>query len=144
MAVVRNVNETRNVNSLNRMVALVLGIVLVLVGLLGFVMTPTLIIFGVNATHNVIHLLTGAVLLFAWWYEGGTLARPVNMTLGIVYLAVALLGYAGILVPDLLNTNADGVPHADNTLHLLLGIVLLGASFVRRDVETRRMTGTAP
>ena len=144
MATVRNVNDARNVNPLNRMVALALGAVLVLVGLLGFVLNPTLIIFGVNGLHNVIHLLTGAVLIFAWWYEGGALARPINMTLGIVYLAVALLGYAGILVPDLLNTNADSVPHADNTLHLLLGIVLLGASLVRRDVETRRITGTAP
>lgn len=141
---VRNVNDARTANPLNRMVALILGGILVLIGLLGFVTQPTLIIFGVNLLHNLIHLLTGAALLFAGWYEGGVHARPVNMTLGIVYLAVALLGYVGILVPGLLNTSADAVPHADNTLHLFLGIVLLGVSLVRRDVDTRRIHGTAP
>lgn len=138
------IHNNANVNPINRTVALVMGIVFVLVGLFGFVIQPTLIIFGVNNLHNVIHLLSGAVLLFAWWYEGGRLARPVNLTFGVVYLVVALLGFLGIVVPDLLNQHADAVPHADNVLHLLLAIVFLGAAFVRRDVDTRRTIGTAP
>ena len=126
--------------NLNALVAKIVGAVLVLVGLLGFVVNETLLIFGVNTLHNLVHLLTGAALLAAGFINDGEYARPANLTLGAIYLLVAVLGYAGILVPDLLNTRADTVPHADNTLHLLLGIALIGAAFAARHEATHPVT----
>ncbi len=112
----------------NILVAKIFGAVLVLVGILGFfVGTGTLIIFGVNPLHSVVHLGSGAVLLGAAYALEGQHAGQVNLGLGVVYILVALLGFMGILVPALLNTHADAIPHADNVLHLLVAIVLVGA-----------------
>lgn len=113
----------------NRLVAQILGAVLVLVGLLGFVMpSPLLGIFAVDMIHNVIHLLTGAVLLGAAFMDGGRNVRLVNIVLGVVYLLVAALGFVAegflgtIIVANM----------ADHLLHLLLGVVLLGVAFAMK------------
>lgn len=115
----------------NVLLAKLLGVVLLAVGVLGFV--PPLVIdgallgiFGVNALHNIVHLGSGAVLLGAALAVDGSNARMANISLGAVYVLVALLGFAGVLVPDLLNTHADIVAHADNMLHLVVAVGLLG------------------
>lgn len=137
-------------NNVNALVAKILGAVLVVVGILGFIPalvgaggTGTLIMFGVNPLHNVIHLATGAILLAVGFMADGKNARMTNQVIGVVYLLVAILGFAGILVPDLLNTTADTVMHADNVLHLLLGIVLAGVGFGVKETTTMPM-GTRP
>lgn len=113
-------------DNVNLLVAKLFGAVLVLVGILGFfVGTGTLIIFGVNPLHNVVHLASGAVLLGAAYALEGRNASTANTGLGAVYVLVAVLGFAGVLVPGLLNTHADLIPHADNVLHLLVALVLL-------------------
>jgi hypothetical protein len=131
----------------NKLVAQILGIVLVLVGILGFI--PALVpsdallgIFAVNALHNVIHLLTGVVLVWAGFAMGGKNARMTNMVLGVVYLLVAIVGFAaqsfsmGLLAgPAASSTNWL----ADNLLHLLLAIVLLGVSFAMKEEASMGM-----
>lgn len=112
----------------NILIAKIFGAVLVLVGLLGFLVgTGTLIIFGVNPLHSVVHLGSGLVLLVAAYAAEGANADTANLGLGVVYVLVAVLGFAGILVPQLLNTSADAFAHADNILHSLIAIVLVGA-----------------
>jgi len=114
----------------NRLVAQVLGAVLVLVGLLGFVNDPVLGLFDVNPLHNAVHLLSGALLLAAAFMDHGRNARLANMVLGAVYLVVA----AGTWIPGLNDAFALNVPDAG--LHALLGIVLLGVAFGMKG-ETR-------
>jgi hypothetical protein len=99
----------------NELFGKVIGAVLLLVGLAGFFVEGTLLGFGVNTLHNVVHLLTGA--LFLWGGLGGP-AKDLNKWLGVVYVLVAALGFAGLL--GFLNVNG-----ADNWLHLVVG--LLGA-----------------
>ena len=119
----------------NKLVAWILGVVLVLVGILGFVLTsPLLGIFEVSSTHNIVHLLTGAILIAGAAIDGGRNARLVNMVLGAVYLLVAVVGFAA---PDLTNTlltqPAGTALTTDNVLHVLLGVVLLGVAFIMRE-----------
>ena len=117
----------------NKLVAQILGIVLVLVGILGFIIQPTLIVFGVNALHNVVHLVTGAVLLIGAYMAGGRNARMINMVLGFVYILVALLGFvAPSLTDSLVNSGADSFSYADAILHAILGIVLVGVAFTMK------------
>src|SRR5438309_1566969 len=112
----------------NKLIAQILGIVLVLVGILGFVSALVtngnlLGIFAVTTMHNVIHLLTGAVLLVGAFTAGGRNARLVNIILGVVYLLVTVVGFAA---PSVLDALGVATNTADHLLHLVLGVVLLG------------------
>ena len=99
--------------------AMVIGVVLLLVGLLGFFMNPILGFFGVNTIHNVIHLVSGlAALLLA----SKGMAKTFNTWFGAVYLLVAVLGFLGFL--GFLAVNS-----ADNWLHLALGVLSLLVAF---------------
>jgi hypothetical protein len=111
--------------------ALVVGIVFVLVGILGFV--PALVpggallgIFAVNVLHSIVHLLIG-ILGIAAAYAG--LARRYNQVIGIVYL---LLGVLGFIPPLVINGQLLGIVSidlADNLLHLVVGAVMVAFGF---------------
>ena len=118
-------------NSPNRLIATVFGAVYLLVGLVGFAVTPgvgffategtNLIIFEVNPLHNVIHLAIGAALLYAG-VKDIQLARTVNTAVGAVYLLVGILGLFLLSSP----LNIIALNGADNVLHLASAVLLLG------------------
>ncbi len=108
--------------------ALVFGAVYVLVGILGFFAADSftggqasdkLIVFPVNHMHNIVHLLIGAVLLFG--SSRADLAPRVNLIVGVAYALVALLGFIGVVTPELINDR--GV--ADDFLHLATAILAI-------------------
>ena len=103
-----------------------LGIILLLVGLLGFFMeSPLLGIFEVNGTHTWIHLISGVLALLAGLTAAGAYTGNYNKTFGIVYLLIGVLGFLGIgFLVDLLMLNT-----ADNALHLLIGVVTSWVGF---------------
>jgi hypothetical protein len=101
--------------------AMVLGVVLLLVGILGYVLNPAgghlLGIFAVNGAHNAIHVASGiagiAAALMGW-------ARLYCQAFGVIYLLVGVLGLvatdtSGMLL-GLIHNNM-----ADNVLHLAIG-----------------------
>jgi hypothetical protein len=116
--------------SVNQLVAMVFGVVYVVVGLLGFVVTSgvgfvategkNLILFEVNPLHNVVHLLIGAALLVG--SRSLATARAVNVGVGGAYLLVGLLGL--FLVGSSANILALNGP--DNVLHFASAALLLG------------------
>jgi hypothetical protein len=112
---------------LQTMFATVLGAVLLLVGIIGFVNDPVLGIFDVNGLHNAVHLLSGLIGVWAGVWGGLSASRMYNRVFGVVYLLVAVLGFAG-LVGGLLENNA-----ADTYLHLLIGLVSTGIGFWGKD-----------
>lgn len=118
-------------NDINALVAKVMGAVFVVIGLLGFVMNPILGLFGVNALHNIVHLLSGIVLLAVGFMNNGVYARVTNQVFGVVYLLVAILGFLSLgFIVDLLGLDAEGAaPVWDNVLHLLLAVVFLAVGF---------------
>ena len=118
--------------------ALVIGLALVAVGILGFFYSASfsagdgterdtvLGILDVNGWHNVVHIATGALgLLVASSYDA---SRAYALGFGAVYLLVALLGFLagdGEEIFDLIPVNTE-----DNVLHLLIGIAGVGAGLV--------------
>jgi|SRR3989344_5820360 len=108
-------------------VAYVLGAILTLVGIWGFVQNPVLGLFDANSMHSVVHLLSGLVLLAAamWW--GGSVAWAL-IVLGAVYALVAVLGL--VMEGPVLGLIDNSA--ADNWLHVLLAVVFLGAGFMGR------------
>jgi hypothetical protein len=117
--------------------AILFGIVFLLVGVLGFVpgITTTgqmlLGIFYVNAEHNIVHLLSGAVALITGLTSTAA-ARMYFRVFGIVYALVAILGFFtgyGLLL-GLISNNL-----ADTWLHVLIAFVALVLGFVVQDTS---------
>lgn len=104
--------------------AMVLGAVLVLLGLIGFVNAPILGIFGVNTAQNVLHLVGGALGL--WLATKGS-GKAFNMWTGIIALVVGVLWFvpgAGGLLNNIFAINA-----AISYLHVAVGVVSLGVAY---------------
>lgn len=126
----------------NQWFGYVFGAVYVLVGLVGFAVTPgvgfaathgkDLIIFGVNPLHNLIHVAVG-ILLLGGAASGTMASRGVNLTVGTVYL---LLGIAGFF---LINNSANilALNEPDNFLHLVTAVGALGVGVF---LSKRRMS----
>jgi hypothetical protein len=118
--------------SVNRLLGYVLGIVYLLVGVLGFVVTSgvgfastegkTLLGFELNPLHNIVHLLVGALLLYGATRGVGP-SRAVNTAVGAVYL---LVGIIGLFILDS-SANILALNSADNVLHLVSAVALLAA-----------------
>jgi len=111
---------------MTRTFALVAGIIFLAVGVLGFIPGVTtgagllLGIFAVDAVHNLIHLLVGALGVAAYYRE--RYARLYCQGLGIVYLLVGILGFIpALLFGDNLLLGLFSVNLADNLLHLVVG-----------------------
>ncbi len=112
-------------NSLVKTLTWILGIVLLVVGILGFVMpSPLLGLFEVDTIHNAVHILSGIVALIAV-SSGESYARLFLIVFGIVYALVAIVGFAmGGDILGLFHANT-----ADNYLHSAIAVVCLGVGF---------------
>jgi hypothetical protein len=111
-----------------RQFAIVFGAVYVLVGVLGFILpSPLLGIFGVNTRHNIVHLVIGgAWLASAFAAPKGLTPRLASQVIGVVYLLVAILGFAfPTQMDELLVINT-----ADNLLHLVTAVLALYIGFM--------------
>jgi hypothetical protein len=130
--------------TLAQVYALTLGVVLVAVGVLGFIVEPsfaigdsaqrgTLIAFDINGWHNVVHVLSGVVGIAL----AGTAAKARLFCIGygIVYTLVAILGFVvgdGGLLLSIIPINT-----ADNLLHLAIALTGIGIGLTSRTVAGR-------
>lgn len=135
--------------------ALLVAGVFLLVGILGFIPgivtehdtkfigqdgdSELLGIFQVNILHNIVHLLFG-VIGFAMAKRADS-ARTFLIGGGVVYLVVFLYG----LVIDFgSDANIINLNSADNVLHLLLGLGMIGLGLISAgDRTTDRRTAAA-
>lgn len=109
--------------ALVRPITQLLGVVFTLVGIAGFVMGDMVFIFEVNMIHNIVHLATGLVAL---WAATAGKERMFLLVFGLVYAAVAIVGFTqGGDILGLFHAN-----DADNYLHAVVALVsiLLGTS----------------
>ncbi len=103
----------------------IFGVVLLIVGVLGYMQNPVLGLFAVDNIHNIIHLASGIVALAAaaTSYQN---SRMYLMVFGLVYALVTILGF---LSPNGVVLNLITVNTADNYLHLAISIVTLVIGF---------------
>ena len=138
--------------------ALLVGLVFLLVGILGFIPGITsnydelkfaghnsdaqlLGLFDTSILHNIVHLLFGvAGIALARTYDG---ARNYLIGGGVIYLALFL--YGAIWGADEGGANWIPVNWADNVLHLALGsgMILAGLALAREVVRRDRTTAPA-
>ena len=107
-----------------KLYAMVIGAVLLLVGVLGFFMNPILGLFGVNPAQNILHILGGALGL---WLGNKGSGKSFNMYLGIVSAIVAVLGF--IPATSALLADTLGINPAITVLHAAIGLVSLGVAY---------------
>ena len=117
--------------------ALVIGIVFIAVGLLGFIENPIIgashnAIFHADTFHNGVHIGSGILFVLIAMAAPG-FASTLMILFGIVYL---LIGVAGLI-----SYGTDGfgkvlgvlhVNGADNLLHVGLGLLILVAGIATR------------
>ncbi|PSP77121.1 hypothetical protein BRC81_10850 [Halobacteriales archaeon QS_1_68_20] len=124
------------------LVALLIGGVLTLIGILGPLLAganePLFGIFGRNYLHDAIHIVTGLAGLGAGIYAGSGSSGSYNRYFGLLYLLVFVAGVA-VLLFSLEALNVININWADNWLHLGLGAVLAGVGYgyARRGDERR-------
>jgi Domain of unknown function (DUF4383) len=127
-------------NALAKWYAEVLGAVLLLVGILGFigVLAPNgqlLGIFAIDPIHNLIHILSGIAGLAAGFAAGSRYARLYAGVFGAVYGLVTVVGFVqGTTVLGLITVNG-----ADNVLHLLIAVASLGVFFLAASDTSSRV-----
>ena len=113
---------------------MVVGAVFLLLGVLGFVpgvtttddsgMQTLFGLFMVDWVHNSVHILTGVLALLA--ASSDMYAKWFLWVFGAVYALVALLGFMdGSTILGLFPVNM-----ADNWLHVVFAVVLLGIGFM--------------
>ena len=117
-----------------RTAGILIGVVFVVVGIVGFIPNPLVSptgLFAVNTAHNLVHLLSGAAIL-ACALTGVATALSLQI-FGVVYALVAILGFLshGNMLLGLVRVN-----HADHWLHVLLAVVILAAGFLLPEEKT--------
>jgi Domain of unknown function (DUF4383) len=111
-----------------------IGAVLLIAGIIGFFYSSSfgspgevdavIGVLDVNAWHNIVHILSGAIGLLAF-RAGAQASRTYALVFGLVYVVVAIWGlilgnHESIL--GFLPVNTE-----DNILHVILGVLGVGA-----------------
>ncbi len=113
-------------NALVKPLTGLLGLVLTLVGIAGFFTNGMLMMFEVDTTHNIVHLASGLVGLFAF-NSSQLYSRWYLILFGLVYGVVTVMGFATGSVLDFFTVNM-----ADNYLHLGISAICLIVGFGSR------------
>jgi len=134
--------QTHNRLAPVQIAAYVVGVAFLVPGVLGFIPGITthydmldfaghesgaklLGIFGISVLHNIVHLAFGiAGLVFARTFTG---ARGYLLGAGVIYL---LLSIYGLLIDHESAANFVPIDTADNWLHLVLAVGMLGLAAV--------------
>lgn len=120
--------------------ARVTGAVLLLTGLVGIVSLATgyigflaLDFLAWDTTHNVLHVLLGAIALYVG-FAPKAVVDPLTYgkAFGIVYTLLAVLGF---IAPASLGFLGLGLETGENLIHLLVGVLGLVAGFYVVEAE---------
>jgi len=126
--------------------ALIIGIVYLLVGLAGFLVTgfdgftehdhsQTLLGFAINPLHNIVHILIG-ILGIAMWKKDKS-ARTFGWILFVVY---GLTFVYGLIVANNEDANFLNINGADNVLHIVSALAGLAIALWPRKKDDVRST----
>ncbi len=113
----------------------IFGVILVLLGALGFVSNPLIganALFAADAMHNIVHIIMGAVLLLvAFWYGGRS-----ELWLKIIGAVIFLLGLIGLMTVPSTGGSLLGLAYtngASNWFHLVAGVFVFVALIYGRE-----------
>src|ERR671932_390831 len=112
-----------------RRYAQILGVVLILIGIVGLLVLGNEVWLGIlnsDIVEDIVHILTGGLLAYVGFGRTDlATARNLVLALGVVYLAVGILGF---VVPMVFGLIPHGYTIFDDLLHLALGILSLAVA----------------
>jgi Domain of unknown function (DUF4383) len=130
--------------------AVLIGGTLLVAGIIGFFYSASFgspgevdAVFGildVNAWHNLVHILSGVLGLLAF-AAGPAASRTYALAFGVVYIVVAIWGFiigGGESILGFIPINTE-----DNILHVILGVLGVGAYAASNPAVERRTTTRA-
>lgn len=143
-------DDTRGDSTPAKLYAGLIGATLLVAGIIGFFYSSAfgspgevdavLGILDVNGWHNLVHIASGILGLLAF-ASGPAASRTYALAFGAVYIVVAIWGFvigSGESILGFIPVNTE-----DNILHLILGVLGLGA-YAASDPETADRRGGAP
>ena len=113
----------------------ILGVVLLLVGILGFttVLDPLKLNLHLTQYHNIVHIASGVIALYFGFAGSAGGARGFCILFGLVYLA---LGIGGLVLGgnEVWKVLDDKLMFGrrDDAIHLVLGVIFLAGGFLGR------------
>ncbi len=119
--------------------AQILGVVLILIGIVGLVVLGNEVWLGILNTdvlEDIVHILTGGLLAYVGFGRTDlATARNLVLALGVVYLAVGILGF---VVPMVFGLIPHGYTPFDDLLHLVLGVLSIAVALSASGASTAR------
>lgn len=114
-----------------RLYAQVTGVVLILLGILGFFTGNTVLGLNSDVFEDIFHVLAGAVALYAGFgtRDAGPAIQYARI-FGVIYLIVGILGF---IIPRLFGLVPTGYNVLDNIVHLVLGAIGIYVGFAAAD-----------
>ncbi len=123
--------------------AAVVGIVLIVVGLIGFVDNPLVGrngLFATDTIHNIVHIVTGLIALGVSFARTEEALSNGLIGFGILYAVVFVLL---VVSPTMFGILQVPVNAADHVLHAALAIASLAVGYSLRTSETGGVAATA-
>lgn len=110
------------------------GIVLVAVGLFGFVSNPLVgnasgALVPTDTLHNIVHLATGAIALWIAFGTSGKMQVDALMGFGVLYVVIFLAVLVSPTLFGLFTVPANAVLHV---IHAAVAVVSLGVAYMAR------------
>jgi Domain of unknown function (DUF4383) len=121
--------------------AAVVGVVLVAVGLLGFISNPIVgepgndPVFVTGAVHNLVHLVTGAIALYIAFGLRGERQADGLIFFGVLYAVIFVLLLLSPNLFGILGGAEYNVNVADHVLHAVTAVASLAIGYVARGGE---------
>jgi hypothetical protein len=122
-----------------RRYAQILGVVLILIGIVGLLVLGNEVWLGLlntDVVEDIVHIVTGGLLAYVGFGRTDpATARSLVLALGVVYLAVGILGF---VVPMMFGLIPHGYTLFDDLLHLVLGILSIAVALTAPGASTAR------
>jgi hypothetical protein len=110
-------------------VAKIMGLVLLLVGVLGFTHVLDSLGAHLSPAHNLVHILTGVIALYFGFAGSLSGAKGFCIIFGLVYL---LLGILGLAMGEL-HIGPLMLGKVDHGIHLIVGAIFLAGGLFTRN-----------
>lgn len=120
--------------------AKVLGIILLVVGILGFIpgITPNHMLMGifmVDSMHNIVHIVSGLLIAAVGFSDNFDLTRKVLLLFAVIYGLVTIIGF---IRPDGAPVLGMHMNLADDILHLAITVATLLVALPQRTATLTR------
>ena len=106
-------------------VAKIMGLVLLLVGVLGFTHMLDSLGAHLSPAHNLVHILSGVIALYFGFAGSLSGAKGFCIVFGLIYLLLGVLG----LVMGELHIGPLMLGKVDHGIHLIVGAIFMAGGF---------------